>query len=240
MKRTTYRCKACGEVEFEDLLRYYSGQNGFDTSQMMCTTCDALGRFTKIEEEEEMVGDDPRREAVEVEEDEMITVTCIHCGTDFETDDMDCEVCDECGEHLSECYNENVVVALSIHFGVGVLDISEDGDGTYYVDGKEYLVLDEDEADEKAGDYIKDSLWAFNADFLAGETGISYTVFKALSELYEGANEAVEALIEHTCGMDSFIAEAISADGRGNFMNSYDGREDEMEVDGETYFIYRM
>ncbi len=107
---------------------------------------------------------------------------------------------------------------------------------SYTVDGGEYLVLTDSEADDRAAEYIKDSLWAFNADFLSDVTNLDASIFTALQPQCESANEAVTALVKATCGLDSFIKAAISADGRGHFMSSYDGEEN---GSGE-YFIYRI
>ena len=49
-------------------------------------------------------------------------------------------------------------------------------------DNDDYLVLTDEEADEKAADYIKDSLWAFNASFLSSETGYPIEVFESLQD----------------------------------------------------------
>ena len=38
---------------------------------------------------------------------------------------------------------------------------------------------------------------------------------------------------------DEFIEEVINTDGRGHTISSYDGEEDEVEYDGEWYYIYR-
>jgi len=46
----------------------------------------------------------------------------------------------------------------------------------------------------------------------------------------------MEAIIED---MDSFVQDAISADGRGNFLSSYDGDEQEIKIDGEYFYSYR-
>jgi hypothetical protein len=57
------------------------------------------------------------------------------------------------------------------------------------------------------------------------------------SKKCEGANNAILSIIEKTDGgIDGFVEEAISADGRGHFLSSYDG--DENEKDG--FFIYRI
>lgn len=107
----------------------------------------------------------------------------------------------------------------------------------------DYLVLTDEEADEKAAEYIKDSLWAFNASFLACETGFPIEVFTALQDQCEGANDAIFNLVDGNksdTDIDSFIESAISADGRGHFMSSYDGNENEENVNGTTYYIYSI
>lgn len=105
----------------------------------------------------------------------------------------------------------------------------------------EWRVGTDEEADGFAREYIEQSLWAFVPSFLAGTTGMDQSVFDALAkaELCEGANEAVEALINSSCGMDHFVEEAVSADGRGHFVSQYDGEEREVDVDGTLLYFYR-
>ena len=107
---------------------------------------------------------------------------------------------------------------------------------TYYgldtieINGREYAIaLTDDEADNAVTQYIEDSLWAFNPDFLAGETGLPQQAFAALSPLCEDANEPVLAMGKSTCGLESLVDSAIGADGRGHFLASYDG--DEQSID---------
>ena len=120
-------------------------------------------------------------------------------------------------------------------------DCTHERDNTVSVGSEEYLVLTDDEADDAAAEYVKESLWAFNASFLSGETGIDETVFTALADKYEGANDAVHSIIDGSCGMDSFVESALSADGRGHFLNHYDGKENEFCTDdGEFWFLYRL
>ena len=117
----------------------------------------------------------------------------------------------------------------------------------YEENNGDYLVLTNSEADEKAAEYIKDSLWAFNASFLAGETGIDEEVFKAIQDngKCESNNNAIESCIDD---MESFVNAAISADGRGHFLAGYDFEENEETVSiyGEgdaanaTFYIYRV
>lgn len=110
------------------------------------------------------------------------------------------------------------------------------------VDGPrgEYLVLDDEEADAACQEYIENTLWAFRPSFLSGETGIDESVFEALADKCEGANDAVRSIINGSCGIDSFVESAIGADGRGEFLNHYDGEEHEVSVDCAEYYVYRQ
>jgi len=109
--------------------------------------------------------------------------------------------------------------------------------GKYFHFGdKEFLVLTEDEAEEKATDYIKESVWAFNSSFLSSHTGIDEDVFKLLSEKCESSNDAILSMIKD---FDHFVGDAISSDGRGHFIASYDHDEHIEEINGDEYFIYR-
>ena len=77
-------------------------------------------------------------------------------------------------------------------FYVYQLNDGERGDLVEPIEGDEerenYIVLTDEEADEKAKQYILDSVWAFNANFLAVETGIDQEVFEAIQ-----ANERCES-----------------------------------------------
>ena len=106
----------------------------------------------------------------------------------------------------------------------------------------DYLVLTDDEADEKSKEYILDSLWAFNASFIAGEIDLDEEVIQAIQDngKCESNNDTIFNLIKKLGDIDSFIDAAISADGRGHFMSSYDGCENEETINGTTYYIYRQ
>jgi hypothetical protein len=119
-------------------------------------------------------------------------------------------------------------------------DIEIDFDNyTANVQGIEYYFGTDSEMDEKATDYVKDSLWAFNSSFLASETELPSEVFQALSEKYESGNDAILRIVEKTCGLESFVGAALRADGRAHFLNNYDGEEQEATVNNETYYAYR-
>lgn len=109
-------------------------------------------------------------------------------------------------------------------------------------DNDDYLVLTDEEADEKAEEYITDSLWAFNPSFLASMTDFDEEVFQAISDngKCESNNDVIFNTIKKTCGIEDFVTAAIQADGRGHFMSSYDGEENEETVNGQTFYIYRQ
>jgi hypothetical protein len=121
---------------------------------------------------------------------------------------------------------------------IEVLPIDEDEER------ENYIVLTDEEADAKTSDYIKDSLWAFNAEFILSECQLDLSGSDSLRNMQEksceGANDFIYSLIDRTCGIDEFIQDAIRADGRGHFINSYDGNESEETIDGETFYIYRV
>jgi hypothetical protein len=134
--------------------------------------------------------------------------------------------------------DELKIIALAKHLDIDPEDIeqSDYDDTTFDVDGYDYLVCTDEEADDRAGDYIKDSLWAFNAGFIIDHTDLPYEatdMITGFQDKCEDANDTIAALITD---MDEFIEDAICADGRGHFMGSYDG--DENEEDG--FYIYRM
>lgn len=129
------------------------------------------------------------------------------------------------------------IKALSKHLGCGKdeISVSQYDETTLEFGREEYRVLTDSEADEAARDYIADSLWAFNASFLAYETDLDECIFTALQSKCEGANDAFRKLVDATCGLDSLVDAAISADGRGNFLAGYDSDENA----SGNFFIYR-
>jgi hypothetical protein len=123
------------------------------------------------------------------------------------------------------------------------LDCNEDylfqdryDESLYTLANEEYLVLTDSEADERTADYIRETLWAFNPSFLCNylPKGVTEDVVRILQDKCEGANEPLLAMVDDR--LDDLIQDAIGADGRGHFVNNYDGEEHEA---GE-YFIYRV
>lgn len=134
---------------------------------------------------------------------------------------------------------EPEVIALAEYLDVDIDDITEDAyvDNAYEVSGCTYLVLDDEDADDMAREYILHSLWAFNADFIIRHTDIPYDAIEIIQSYQENrcedANDTIKALITD---IDEFVDDAICSDGRGHFMNSYDGDE----IEHGEYYIYRM
>jgi len=107
------------------------------------------------------------------------------------------------------------------------------------LDGIEYRVGTDEEATEAAHEAITESLWAFNADFLASHLNCPVESVQVIqsNDKCEDNNETFKNWLGD--GLEDFCDDAISADGRGHFLNSYDGNETEFNFDGTTYYAYR-
>lgn len=130
------------------------------------------------------------------------------------------------------------------HFNVNPHIKKYDGRSDWATQDSSYAVLTDEEADEAAEEYIRESLWAFNADFLATELDLPIELFIALQKAHEDSNEAILALVNKLDKFDDIVAEAIYLDGRGHFLNPYDHSEHELAIDTEdgeqfTFYIYR-
>ena len=119
------------------------------------------------------------------------------------------------------------------------------GEDNYSAD--DYLVCNQIEAERAVEERIIDDLWAFRAPFICSH--MSYKpepreadkVEKAIEEmqgkLCESAQPIIRSMIKN---INHFIADAISADGRGHFLAPYGGEEVEHDYNDETYFIYML
>lgn len=119
-------------------------------------------------------------------------------------------------------------------------DVEEEGESVYIIEGREYLVYTDEEANEVVAEYIMETLWAFNPYFLSAHTNLPGEVFESLQEKCESGNDAILRIVKGCGDIDYFIDDAISVDGRGHFLSGYDGEENEVEFDGVYYFIYRV
>lgn len=110
----------------------------------------------------------------------------------------------------------------------------------YSLDSKEYAIGTDSEAQKAAENYVKDSIWAFNASFILNHCGLPLELEEAIQAFQgdkcESANDALLTLVEKCGSVENFTEEAIAADGRGHLLNPYDGEEYE---EGE-FFIYRL
>ena len=131
--------------------------------------------------------------------------------------------------------------AMANYLGDDAVELQTGHDENNFICGSnEYMILTDEEADEMATQYIKDSLWAFNASFIVEQCSLDSSLIDIIGswqgDKCEDANEGLESLIENSCGIDEFIESAISEDGRGHFMSSYDGKE----IERDDYYIYRI
>jgi CRISPR/Cas system-associated exonuclease Cas4 (RecB family) len=145
--------------------------------------------------------------------------------------------------------SDMVKEAIAEHFGVSADEVTEANAGrcdghyglpVYEVDGKEVAVGTEDEVQTAAYAYIKDTLWAFNAEFIGEYCNLNARAIVSLrkmqEELCEDANDLIEAMIEGKGSVEDFADRAISADGRGQMLSPYDGRE----IDLGDFYAYRV
>ena len=115
------------------------------------------------------------------------------------------------------------------HWGLPIVEI----------DGNDYAIaLDDLEADQAVTESIQDSVWAFNPEFIADMTSLPLEIFTCIanSGMCESANSAILACINSTCGINEFAMAACEADGRGHFLNSWDGEE--IELTNSNAFAY--
>ena len=177
-----------------------------------------------------------------IEEEEMVYCECKYCGEEFEAEE-ELEVCEACEVAIDCASNSALIIALAEEFGCAPKDVSERNDGEYVIDGIDYLVLTDSEADDKVADYIEDTLWTFSPNFLSSVTGVDESVFEAIHDngKCEDNNGAIMSILDATyTSMSEVVQEAISWDGRGQFLNQYDGQEIEVYADGEFYYCYRI
>lgn len=117
-------------------------------------------------------------------------------------------------------------------------------DNCFEVGRKEYLVLTDEEADTEVKEYIRESLWAFNSDFISrycdalDNWRVRESFRKVQEQTCEDCNELVYALVKDN--FETFVNDAVMEDGRGHFLATYDSCETTAMVDGVEYYIYRM
>ena len=136
--------------------------------------------------------------------------------------------------------------ALAVHLDVDADVIAvRDYDDCLFGDSnfdREYLVLTDEEATQRAIDAARDSLWAFRGAFWKNYTDLSPSSVKAIEKaqgiLCEDAGPVLAAVVG--ARLDEMLTDAIDADGRGHFLAGYDGEENAVDRNGETFYVYRV
>jgi len=106
------------------------------------------------------------------------------------------------------------ILALAKFLEIEIEDIEEVYENTYKADGGEYMVLDDSEANT-----------AFH------ESVENYIDECVLSEMPEN--------LRYYFDNEKFERDVLLGDGRGPSLSSYDGAENEEQINGTYYFIYR-
>lgn len=139
-----------------------------------------------------------------------------------------------CADHI-----ERHIIKGNVYYTWGGTEVDDYGDDDG--DFNEYRVLTDEEADELAYEVIVEELWTFSSSFLAGETGIDEEVFNNFNNgKCESNNDAIASLIKSSCGLQEFVDSAVGHDGRGHYINRYDGIEHEVKVGRKTFYIYKV
>ena len=117
--------------------------------------------------------------------------------------------------------------------------VAFDGEAFETFDGRRFAVYTEAQANAAARRIIVDELWAFRPRFILEHSkctdGLSAheleqaasALEKMQGELCEDAGPLVRCLLSGCLG--KFIKDAIDTDGRGHFIATYDGQENEIE-----------
>jgi hypothetical protein len=135
---------------------------------------------------------------------------------------------DDITEITLEQLKELIENSTEEHYGLPVIEY----------DGCEYAIaIDDEEADKACYEYIEGSVWAFSPFFLEQMTDVPAEMFEAIQDKCDSINEALQILVMRTCGMQDFVDQAISWDGRGHFLSPWDGKEIELEC---GTFAYRI
>ena len=130
----------------------------------------------------------------------------------------------------SICTRDNIDVESYDHYGLIVLSY----------EGEEYAVaLDDEQAEKAASKCIADTVWVFSAEFLVNylPDGFETKYIRMIQEnACEDCNDMFYNLIAAGGELDNFVDDAISADGREQFLGHYDSEEIEV-LNG---FMYRI
>ena len=115
----------------------------------------------------------------------------------------------------------------------------EEGQDTFTIYGEEWGVLNEEEAEEWAYDYLVENVDNFNSIFLSDYTGVSAEVIDAIKEHVEDSRDVITVLVKsREGGLEGLVHEAIMCDGMGAFVSTYDGEEIVLSNEYSAYRLY--
>ncbi|CAK9074214.1 Modification methylase AgeI (M.AgeI) (Cytosine-specific methyltransferase AgeI) [Durusdinium trenchii] len=144
----------------------------------------------------------------------------------------------EADEPIDDDETRRAALAVLLECDLDDVEEAAYGENTFEAEGGEFLVLDDEEAQEAAEEAIERDLWAFRPEFLAAycPDGVDSEVLSAIQEARcEDASEPFRGLVGDR--LDDLKADAIGADGRGHFLAHYD--HDERETDCGRFYVYR-
>lgn len=157
------------------------------------------------------------------------------------------EICSDITAYFADEFNSHVRMNLDVdvmkydHYGLMVIAIDDNCNAESInpqwllpCDGSEWAVTNSSgELETACKEYIRQTIWAFNADFLACHIDglTAEDVNNLRGDKCEDINEAFYKLLDD---FDSFAEDAISADGIGHLMGSYDG---ELREWGDVFAI---
>lgn len=108
------------------------------------------------------------------------------------------------------------------------------------VSSSHYRLISADEIDRIQCEELESDeymLGCFNAWFLADILGTSPEAIEAMQKA--GAYEGIGKMIIHNDLVEELQQSYASADGYGHHFNYYDGTEEEIELNGTSYYLFR-
>ena len=106
----------------------------------------------------------------------------------------------------------------------------------FHVGDKSFFVLTDAEIEKVGIEHVKERIHFYTPEFLRDVFKITLpiSVIKAIQEAgEEAANEACHALIDN---WDEALSNAVSCDGYGSVLHSYDNKCDEIHVEYDLYY----
>lgn len=136
-------------------------------------------------------------------------------------------------------FDKRQALAKYLEIELDEVEVDPWGHGIFEAAGGEYRVLTDEEADEALRENIRESIWAFNPEFLRHYIADGALSAESLGLLmkdgYEDNNAPLLALVG--TDFEQLCEDAAQADGRGHFLSGYDGEENETE--DLSFYIYQ-